>query len=171
VGCGKPPSDRLPLTGLTEAVNSVAFSPDDKTLATPGADGSVRLWDVATHRQLGLPCIGHTDAVLSVAFSPDGKVLASGSADNSVRLWDVASQRAIGSPLTGHTDAVNSVAFSADGKTLASSGDKSIRLWGVPQLSDPASSSANPSGNPLPATSGKTKYQRAPSIARFPPRP
>ena len=82
---------------------------------------------------------GHTSRVLSVAFSPDGKVLASGSADNSVRLWDVASHREIGSPLTGHTDAVNSVAFSADGKTLASSGDKSIRLWGVPQLSDPAS--------------------------------
>ena len=46
----------------------------------------MRLWDVASHRELGPPLTGHTDTVLSVAFSPDGQTLASGSVDNSVRL-------------------------------------------------------------------------------------
>jgi WD40 repeat protein len=52
----------------------------------------------------------------------------------------VASHRQLGSALTGHTDGVLSVAFSPDRTTLASSsGDKSVRIWNVPQLADPSS--------------------------------
>ena len=106
----------------------MAFSPDGKTLAS--ADGTVRLWDVATRRQIG----GNLDgggAVKSVAFSPNGKTLASGSADGTVRLWDVATRRQIGGNLDGG-GAVKSVAFSPNGKTLASgSADGTVRLWDV----------------------------------------
>ena len=77
------------LTGHTAAVGSVAFSPDGKTLASGSADGTARLWDVATHRQI-TALAGHAGAAGSVAFSPDGKALASGSADQTVRLWDVS---------------------------------------------------------------------------------
>jgi len=120
------------VTGHASGVMSVAFSPDGTTLASGSADTSVRLWDVASHRQVGSPLTGHTDAVSSVAFSPDGTTLASGSEDSTVRLWAVASHRKFGSPLTGHTDAVSSVAFSPDGTTLASgSWDSTVRLWDV----------------------------------------
>jgi WD40 repeat protein len=125
------------LTGHTDVVNSVAFSPDGKTLASGSSDSTVRLWDVASHRQVGTPLIGHTHPVNSVAFSPDGKTLATGSDDNTVRLWDVASHRQVGYLLAGQT--AYSLAFSSDGKTLAAGGDSSVRLWNVPQLADPAS--------------------------------
>jgi WD40 repeat protein len=69
---------------------SVAFSPDGTTLASGSADHTVRLWDTATGRQIGVPLTGHTDMVFAVAFSPDGKTLASGSVDHTVRLWDTA---------------------------------------------------------------------------------
>ena len=71
------------------SVFSVAFSPDGNILASGNNDGTVRLWDVATHHQIGNPLVGHIGPVHSVAFSPDGKTLASGSSDQTVRFWNV----------------------------------------------------------------------------------
>jgi WD domain, G-beta repeat len=121
----------------THKVKVVTFSPDGKTLASTGADGTLRLWDVATHHQIGRPLTGHKGQVSSLAFSPNGKTLASTPGDGTVRVLDVATHRQIGGPLTGHTGPVWSVAFSPDGKTLASGGeDGTVRLWDVAYLVD-----------------------------------
>jgi WD40 repeat protein len=121
------------LTGHTDRVHAVAFSPDGRTLLSGSYDGTARLWDVATHRQVGVPLNGHDGEVYSVAFSPQGNVVASGADDGMVRLWDVATHRQIGAPLNGHDGEINAVAFSPDGKILASGGadDGVVRLWDV----------------------------------------
>jgi WD40 repeat protein len=121
------------LTGHTRPADSMAFSPGGKTLAS-GSDTGIRLWDVATGRQISRPVTGHTGplhSVWAVAFSPDGKTLASGGFNGSVRLWDVATGRQVGHSFTVRSP-VMSLAFSLDGKTLAAgSADGPIRLWDV----------------------------------------
>ena len=141
------------LSGHTDPVISVAFSPDGTTLASGAADAKVRpgdekirLWNVATRENiatLSRTTYPHaTMNVNSVAFSPDGTTLASGASDNKAKLWDVATRELIG-VFYGHSiglyqKAVNSVAFSPD-RTMLAAGDGgtsgwnfgTIKLWDV----------------------------------------
>ncbi|MGH3809610.1 MAG: TIR domain-containing protein, partial [Pseudonocardiaceae bacterium] len=128
------------LTGHTSAVDSVAFSPDQHTLATASLDGIARLWDVGDpHHPASLSTfIGHTSAIFSVAFSPDRHILATASQDQTARLWDISDPHhptPLGT-LTGHVKGVRSVAFSSpDGRSLVTaSNDQTARLW---DISDP----------------------------------
>ncbi|MDX2256123.1 MAG: hypothetical protein NW214_11450 [Pseudanabaenaceae cyanobacterium bins.39] len=72
--------------GHEDIVNSVAFSPDGKSIVSGSDDKTLRLWDLQGN-QIGQPFQGHEDSVWSVAFSPDGKSIVSGSSDNTLRLW------------------------------------------------------------------------------------
>jgi hypothetical protein len=106
------------LQGGGGTVKTLAFSPDDKALATGSTDNVVRIWDLG--RGTATKLVGHRDDVNAVAYSPDGATLASGSADRSVRLWDSATKTEKRT-LTGLTDGTSAVAFSPDGATLAAS--------------------------------------------------
>ena len=154
------------------AVNSVAFSTGSGTplLASAGADGTVRLWDLATGEPVGPPLREGTQQVRSVAFGtgPEGKqLLAAGGddcagqlwegpegrefghseEDSAVWLWDAASRMPIGPPMSdpGSMYGVRSMAFGTDAagrNLLASAGeDAVVRLW------DPAT--GDPVGRPL----------------------
>ncbi|MFF2660112.1 trypsin-like peptidase domain-containing protein [Kitasatospora sp. NPDC058032] len=121
---------RRRLTGHNGGVNAVVFSPDGRTLATAGSDGTARLWDMATGKAI-TTLTGHSDGVNAVVFSPDGRTLATAGDDHTARLWDMATGRTLAT-LTGHTDIVNAVVFSPDGRTLATAGrDGTARLWDV----------------------------------------
>jgi hypothetical protein len=142
------------LRGHGDDVNSVAFSPDVRFLATGSRDETVRLWDLdsgadlrtlrghgdAVNRatslaenfgdMLGILFDGNASAVNSVTFSPDGRFLASGSWDKTVRVWDAHSGAELRC-LRGYGGEVNSVAFSPDGYLATGSSDQTVRVWDV----------------------------------------
>ncbi len=114
--------------GHTNAVQSVAWSPDGTRLASGSYDHAVRLWEAGTGKALGT-FEGHTDWVQSVAWSPDGTRLASGSSDNTVRLWEAGTGKPL-AVLRGHLGPVYSVSWNRDGRFLVSSGsDGTLRIW------------------------------------------
>ncbi|MGD2177518.1 MAG: BTAD domain-containing putative transcriptional regulator, partial [Anaerolineae bacterium] len=145
------PGTRAVVTGHSNAVQDVAFSPDGKTavsgscaeLGSDGAcaQGELILWDVSTALDTGLSgpeavtelrrFEEHTGWVNAVAFSPDGTTAFSGSEDPVLILWDVETGQVV-RRFKGHTGGVNDIAFSPDGQTaLSGSDDATLILWDV----------------------------------------
>jgi len=109
---------------------SLAYSPDDKTLAFGTESNTVSIWDVAAGKERFV-LNGHSDQVRSVAYSPDGKLLATASLDKTIRLWDAATGEEL-AKLELSEALVVGVAFSPDGALLASANwDATIKLWDV----------------------------------------
>jgi WD40 repeat protein len=119
----------LTLRGHTDRVWSVAYSPDGRRLATGSEDGTVRLWDQETGRQVGLLRSPELH-VHSLAFSPDGSRLAGVSFPHRVdsrpglTVWSVATGKpSLSLPVGDHC-----TAFSPDGATLATLHNGSVVL-------------------------------------------
>lgn len=128
----KEPQIKGMLHGDKGFFSCVAISPDDQTVVAGATDGTIKFWDIKTHRPIGPLLKKHRGMIESVAFSPDGQLLASGSRDNTVIIWNAETQKPL-KVLRGHKGLiafVHTVAFSPDGKILASgSEDKTIIFW------------------------------------------
>ena len=116
------------LVGHGERLMDLGISPDGTRLATASYDKSVRVWEMATGREL-MKLQAHQDRVNSVEFSPDGRFLVSGSADQAAIVYDAVTGDVL-LTLLGHTGEVFSSEFSPDSKRVVTgSFDTTVKLW------------------------------------------
>ncbi|HEY9713782.1 MAG TPA: WD40 repeat domain-containing protein, partial [Chroococcales cyanobacterium] len=111
-------------------IESLAFSPDKKTLAVGSQkSGSIEFWNITSAkktRSIATP----SRAIATLAYSPDGKTMAEGGADTAVRLWDLSSGREIRNFPVNYRYC-QSLAFTPNGKTVAVADHEAIPLLSV----------------------------------------
>jgi WD40 repeat protein len=159
-------------------VLSVGFSPDGTRLATAGADGGARIWDLQARAEL-LAARDYAAVVQSVCFAPDGGRFLTAADDATARVWDASDGREL-FVFAGHSGPVRSAVFSPDGGQVATaSADGTVRVWretGVDELLRTANrrgarrlTAAERSGFNLPA--GETQSARVTHVADLPVSP
>jgi WD40 repeat protein len=122
----------IELTGHRGLVVALAYSPDGRTLASASADGTARLWDVATGK-LTATLQSPAARAYCVAFASDGRFVAVGFGQpvGLVQIWDVESgERRLS--WAAHPRTTRGLTFHPWGRGVATGGDDGeVHLWEV----------------------------------------
>ncbi len=119
------------LTGHTAAIDSLAFSFDDKILVSGGSynDPLARFWWLKTGRQIE-NLRAQRSAVSNMLMSPDGTTLISSGDDSGINIWDWATGKYVATFLE-HDANIMSLAFTPDSKILVSGALDGIKVWRI----------------------------------------
>ncbi len=113
-----------------DEVQSVTYSPDEKTIASGSEDGTVKFWDAATGKLIKT-VTGHMfSEIYSAAYSPDGHTLACGS-ESKIYTWNAQTSELLKTTTEPYCE-VYSIRYSPDGKLLFTTGtSRKARIWDV----------------------------------------
>ncbi|OYT72166.1 MAG: hypothetical protein CFK52_05795 [Chloracidobacterium sp. CP2_5A] len=114
------------LSGHEHVIKSLAYHGNGDWLASASGDGTVRVWDLKSRREVAV-LAGHEYSVQAVAIAPDGLRLASGGADGTARIWSLRDGVEIAS--LGHRAAARALLFASDGRWLVTACDTEVKIW------------------------------------------
>jgi WD40 repeat protein len=123
------------LSNHTEAVLGMAFSPDGRRLVSGSQDQTVRLWDVATQREL-TNWHAHAGGCRKVRFAPDGRSFASGGADGTVKLWSLQPATTPETTVKLLPQGVEEAVVYSDSGTVAMKTTHDWRVWSLPTFAE-----------------------------------
>ncbi|OMH84298.1 U4/U6 small nuclear ribonucleoprotein Prp4 [Zancudomyces culisetae] len=127
----KPPVGQL--VGHMARVVHIDHHPMGSYLASASYDGSWRLWDIESCKELCLQ-EGHSRQVHVVKFQGDGSLLASAGLDGIGRVWDIRTGKSA-MTLTGHMGEIYTVDWSQNGYVIGTGGgDNSVRIYDIRAL-------------------------------------
>jgi WD40 repeat protein len=131
-GTARADDDYREFKGHDGPVRAVQFTPDGTKLVSGGGypfgDGTVRVWDVKTGKEL-LQFKCHQGNCDHLVLDKEAKRVLTASGDKTAKLWDLATGKRLAA-FVGHDLYVTGIAFSPDGKTVATgAADKTVRLW------------------------------------------
>ncbi len=116
------------LTAHTQAVKTLAFSPNGKLLATAGDDGLILIWDVDCHK-LVQTLSAHRWTISALSFLANGNTLISASWDGNIKFWQVNSGQEIDC-LSTHNEEVLAMAIGRDSQSIVTaSRDRTAKIW------------------------------------------
>lgn len=124
------------VTGHTNSVFTVAYSPDFRFLLTAGRDAHLKVWEVERQYKAYQSIVAHMFAINSVVFSPDGTLFATASMDKAIKIWDAETYRLLKvvdrARHAGHGTSINKLLWTDyESQLISASDDRTISVWKV----------------------------------------
>ncbi|MEP7136842.1 MAG: protein kinase [Chloroflexota bacterium] len=120
-------TSRVKWTLLSDAyINSLAYSPDGKQVATGNANGVVQVWDIQTGHEVFR--FDDTYSITKIVYTPDGKQLITADENGYINIWDATNGK-LTSWFPAFSEGVWNMRLSSDGMRLVTTSSTSIKIW------------------------------------------
>ncbi|MBN7815686.1 WD40 repeat domain-containing protein [Algoriphagus pacificus] len=123
------------LTGHTNSVFALAYSPDENTLVSGARDARLKFWNTADYA-IEETIVAHMYAINYLSFKEDGSLLVTCSMDKSIKVWDAGEKKLLKvidkARNAGHGTSINKVLWSTySGQVISVSDDRTISIWQI----------------------------------------